>query len=222
MSIPYKMNKIFIIALLLSVWVAKAQQITLADDVKRSKSLDELQKSKELKYKDISGSPYLNKNFSKATLDSSKEILMLRLNSFANEMEVLVDTGIYILPKKNSFSKFTFLDSKETLVLYDSEYYTQLVDGNFQLLKKQAVKMVEAGKAPNSMISASPARFEKLKPEYFLLTNSSFTKIPKKEADFLNNFPDRKPEIEEIIKQNKIKMSDEESLIKLFTLLNEK
>ena len=119
----------------------------------------------------------------------------------------------------------TFEGTHEKLVLVNTRdeyavYFFELASGKNRLLKKITTKFHDAVPAPNSLISGTPTRFETLKPLYFIKTEDALIKIPKNTKDLAISFPDRKSELNDFIKTNKIKLNNEADLIKLTQFLN--
>lgn len=70
------------------------------------------------------------------------------------------------------------------------------------------------------MMSGTPAKFTKQDPIYYIKTKQQSIKIPKNIKDLPSLFPDKKNELEDFIKSNKVKIKDEASLISLVNFLN--
>lgn len=206
------------------------QQISLGEisrNAKFNKTIDEINNGKAvLKYSDIQGNPFYKNGFNNAKVGDTGTILPVRYNLFKDSFEILNDNDIYSVPKDNSFSKFTFLSSNEKFILdKDNDgiagYFLILTEGHSKLLKKFAVKFIPEIPAPNTMISGTPAKFENLKPVYYLKTEDNLIKISKKADDLINALPtDKKDAVKDFIKTNKIKLTEELDLIKLTNFLN--
>ncbi|MDR2206293.1 MAG: hypothetical protein LBE36_09100 [Flavobacteriaceae bacterium] len=184
-----------------------------------------------LTYSDLEGSPYYNTDFLPAKLGNTSYVVPIRYNVFADKIELLNGDDVYEAPKEigiigdNEWSKFTFEDSHETLVLintYDefTGYFFQLVSGKNRLLKKLTVKFKPPIPPPNHLIPGIPPKFENQPLIYFIKTEKDIIRIPKNTKELLNFFPENKDEIKDFIKKNNIKLNRETDLIKLVFFLN--
>jgi len=230
------MKKILITAVIVPVSILfHAQQNTSREsyfrDVRFNQDMEKTKNGeKKLGYVDIEGSPYYNPNFLPAKFGNSSEIHPIRYDCVADTVEFLNGNDIYKIPKENirkdsDLSKFTFEESHETLILVDtynefSGYYFLITNGKNQLLKKATIEFHPEVPAPNHLIKAIPARFEKPKTTYFIKTENDFIKIPKTNEEFLNHFSENKDKINDFLKKNKIKLKKESDLIKLASFLN--
>ena len=227
------MKTIFIVAgIFLSGISLQAQQISvteMARTARFSKIIDEVNNGpKKLKYSDIQGSPYYYANFVPARVGDTSGIIPIRYSPFLDSVEIMDNnTGnVYELPKEEAYPKFTFQTTNEKLVLVNtnnefSGYFFELVGGNSRLLKKVITKFKDEIPAPNSLLPSTPAKFEVLKPIYFVKTGDNLIKVTKKADDLINALPaDKKDVAKDFIKTNKIKLNEELDLIKLVTFLN--
>lgn len=173
---------------------------------------------------DVIGNPYSNLNFLPATIEDSQDSIPIRYDAYIDQVEVLIDDKVYELPKSEKFSTLKFKGSDITLVYLkeDGGYFFRLVDGKNQLVKKEKVKIqvIKSSIEPNSMIKDGYSKFERINPIYFIKTQEKLIKIPKNEKELIEYFPEQKIEMENFIKSNKIKIRQEESLIKLVNFLN--
>lgn len=228
------MKTIIITASLFLVgFLTRAQQHLSLGEAARTarfnKIIDEVNNGpKKIKYSDIQGSPYYYANFVPAKVGDTSGIIPIRYSPFLDSVEILDNnTGnVYELPKEEAYPKFTFETTKERLVLvntYDaySGYFIELVGGKNKLLKKLSTKFKDEIPAPNTLVSAIPAKFEVQRPIYFIKTENGVVKISKKADDLINALPaDKKEAAKDFIKSEKIKLNQELDLIKLVTFLN--
>jgi len=208
------------------------QHMTLGEAARAArfnKIIDEVNNGpKKLRYSDIQGKPYYYANFVPAKVGDTSGIIPIRYNSFLDSIEIMDNnTGsVYELPKEDNYPKFTFQTTQEKLVLVNtnneySGYFFELVGGKNRLLKKISTKFKDEIPAPNSLVSAIPAKFEVQKPIYFIKTDDNVIKVTKKADDLLNDLPaDKKDATKDFIKTNKIKLNEELDLIKLVSFLN--
>lgn len=184
-------------------------------------------KDKPLTYEDINGTPYYDKFFKSAkfTFDNNSEIALARYNAYRDEVEFKRGDEILALKPANVKNIF-FQDSGTTMVYFDGPnenekgYFFELVNGNNSLYKKVHIKYNEFVPAANSYSSDKPANFSKADVVYYLKTKNAFIKISKNNRDFLSNFDSNKNDIKSFINSNKIKLENENDLIKLVNYLN--
>lgn len=228
------MKTIIITASLLFVGIfSNAQQhMTLGEAARAArfnKIIDEVNNGpKKLKYADIQGSPYYYANFVPARVGDTSGVIPIRYSPFLDSVEILDSNSgnVYEIPKEEAYPKFTFQTTNEKLVLVNtnneySGYFFEVVGGKNRLLKKISTKFKDEIPAPNSLVSAIPAKFEVQRPVYFIKTEDNVIKLTKKADDLLNTLPsDKKDATKDFIKANKIKLNEELDLIKLVTFLN--
>lgn len=174
--------------------------------------------------KDVLGSPYLTPNFVPALVGESQEIVQIRYDAYSDKIEVLKDDQVYDVPKSEELSKFK-LKTTGVVIVYLKDYngyFFSLVDGRNQLLKKETIKLqvTKASVEPNSTVKEGYSKFERISPAYFIVSNNKIMKGPKNNKELLRLFPEKKSELEEFIKTNKINVKQEESLVKVITFLN--
>lgn len=208
----------------------QAQQISLGEisrTAKFGKLIDEQNNgATKIKYSDIKGIPYYYPEFINARIGNTSTSAPIRYNSFLDTVEIVNNEDVYQLPKDDSNPYFTFTTTKEKLVfvktddLY-SDYFFELSDGKYRVLKKVITKYQPAEPAPNSMIAGSPATFIPQKPLYFIKTENGFFKINKSAKELANHFPEKAKEITDFIDKNNIKLNKEEDLTKLGAFLNQ-
>ena len=224
---------IITVSLFFGGFLSHAQQhISLGEAARTArfnKIIDEVNNGpKKLKYSDIQGSPYYYANFVPARVGDTSGIIPIRYSPFLDSVEILDSNSgnVYELPKEEAYPKFTFETTHEKLVLVNtnneySGYFFELVGGKNRLLKKLSTKFKDEIPAPNSLVSAIPAKFEIQRPIYFIKTEDNVIKLTKKADDLLNALPaDKKDAIKDFIKTNKIKLNEELDLIKLVNFLN--
>lgn len=223
---------IITISLLLLGIFSDAQQLSIFESSRiayLNKTIDEINNGpKKIKYSDIQGTPYYYAKFISARIGDTSGIISIRYNPFMDKIEILDSNtnDVYELPKESNYPKFTFLTTQEKLVLVNtnnefSGYFFELATGKYRLLRKNITKFKPEIPAPNSLLTSTPAKFEVLKPIYFIKTDDSVIKVTKRADDLLNALPaDKKEDAKDFIKTNKIKLNEELDLIKLVTFLN--
>lgn len=223
------MNTKIILASLLSVSsiLAYSQQTLSINQVTGDNAVFSAQsENKPMKYEDISGSPYIDKNFYDAKVADNYEKISVRYNSYKDEVEFQKNGSPLILPKESQFSRIEISSPKQTLVLLDtgddlSGYFFELASGKNALYKKIKTKFIDAAPAANSYASGRPASFKLQQPVYYIKTEKGFIKKPKNQKDIIEQFSDKKDTLNAFFKSNKIKFDKEEDLIKLINFLNQ-
>lgn len=172
----------------------------------------------------IVGTPYFNVNFMSAIIGNTNEKAPIRYDAHLDRIEILFDDKVYEVPRNEDIPVFKF-EMINTPIVYVKEtkgYYFRLVDGKNQLLKKEKIKLKEIKSSiePNSLIKEGYIKFEKQNPLYFIKAGEKLLQVPKNAKDFVNIYPDRREELERFIKENNIKIKQEESLIKLVQFMN--
>ncbi|MEM1001504.1 MAG: hypothetical protein AAGH46_02520 [Bacteroidota bacterium] len=185
----------------------------------------------------IQGSPYLSNSFDKALMYYGDEFvgdIYFRYNGYNEEIEIKQtniegepikglgkDKKIKLVYNGNSLSFKTFIDKNGGT---KNGYLTLIKDGHFKLYRHLKIVFKEAKKAENSLVKGTPAKF--LQSDEFYLEQPSEKSIRQIE---LNNRKiiqlfndDTSSDLKEFLKNNKIKVNDENDLHQVINFLNEK
>lgn len=222
------MKKIFISIFSLLVFMSAQAQANLFNEAFRfTKFMDQVNtpEGKKLSYQDIEGNPYFERSFATANIENATTGIKSRYNSYTDTVELLTEESIFELPRSEKYSRIVFTKAAATLLYVnlspDTEgYYFELVPGKYQLLKKMKAEYRAGQKAVNSFTPAIEPRFDNLDPVYYVKYDQKLTKIGKKEKDLLQAFPSHTQEIQQFLKKNRLKLTQESDLIKLVTYLN--
>ncbi|OAZ03969.1 MULTISPECIES: hypothetical protein [Flavobacterium] len=179
-----------------------------------------------LNLKKIEGSPYLDDNFVLAEISGVPEKILIRYNILNDIIEVQFDNlKNYNLTKSDPYLTITPIGkaNKIKLLRYIRNeveifgYLTQILETKeIEVYKKNQVKLQNAKEPTSSYQETSPAKFIKLKPEYYWkLSNKKITQISKHKKGILELFPDKKEAINIYFKNNRIDFDDESSIIEL-------
>ncbi|MBN1253277.1 MAG: hypothetical protein JXA16_14150 [Bacteroidales bacterium] len=181
----------------------------------------------KLSYSEIKGSPYLTDDFVESKIYLSKDSIFsihLRYNIFNNQIEFQKENEVYAISNPEIFQKIEILNS--TFIYYNDKsdskknsYYKLLVEGDCYLLAKNRVRFKEQGEE-KPYVGASPAEFIRLKDQYLLFLNENSPIAIKNNKSLKNILSDKKDEISDFIKKEKISCQDENDLIKLITYYN--
>ncbi|MFC7346684.1 hypothetical protein ACFQO9_08160 [Chryseobacterium zhengzhouense] len=176
------------------------------------------------KYEEINGSAYINKNFQTANTTKDYAPIEARYNTYADQVEFQQNNQIYILPKEDRFSRIKFSNSNESLVLLTINgkpgYFFELYAGESKsLLKKVSSKVSIPEKSKNSYASDDTTPSFITTYTYFFKIGDKFFELPNKRKKIYDIFPEKKKELEDKIKVNKIDINTDQGLIKLLNLL---
>lgn len=175
--------------------------------------------------KDIIGSPYIDESFKQGTVKISQEISenkLLRYNAYTDDVEFLGDNNTAMLvPKtldveaKINGKTYKVFENPATNAL---NYFLVKNKGTLKLLVKNTKTIQEAVKAETGYQQDKPARFIDV-VTYFIATDDKLKEVRIKEKDILNTLTDY-PEAAKFIKENKLKIKNEDDLIVLLNHLN--
>lgn len=176
-------------------------------------------------YKDIVGSPYLNRDFTEGIFyfkDSTAYKIPIRYNIYSDEMEYQIKGINYAINDPKSLNRillgasyFIFLDSNT-----ERGYYEVLETGKYTLLQKRKVNFrPEEGPKPIEG-TIKPASFVKHPDIFFILNKDSQLKKISNLKSLINYMDDHKLKIESFVKKEKIKKAKKENLIKIVKYYN--
>lgn len=176
----------------------------------------------------IEGSRYIYESYQLAKLSTHPDILFnVRYNAYNDDIEVQgANNTSYALNKYSgtiivtmltgeNYINSKYVDNKENIKTGFFEVLN--TSGDFFLLKKQTIFVKEKEIAKTTYHKDKPAKYVKSSDEYYVKINDlTANKIPKKNKEFANLFPQEKETILSFIKSEKIKLKKEEDLIKVF------
>ena len=173
-------------------------------------------------YKDVKGSPYLNRDFQLAEVGGYKNIPM-RYNSYTDEFEFKQNDLNYILPKEENLSPIKFQNSNKKYFLFNlekSKQYLEEINSESKLYKKNSTIFKEYKKAATTYEQDSPPSFEQTPAKYFILKeDGAIVELSKKKAE--NSFPEKYKALKEFIKKNNLSYDKESDLIKMAIFLKQ-
>ena len=179
---------------------------------------------------DIEGTPYLNDEFIEgAIFTTSKNQFVnvpVRYNIFSDQIEFRTDDGsVMALAAPEAVEKVEFGD-------FQLEYIPYLLGnkikrGFFVLLEKGEVTLYsrprilfEQAKEPGAYSSAQPPKFLRRPDEYYIRAGKEPAEIIVKRKDISRVLPDHQKEVEDFIKDNRIKTNRPEDLSRLVQYYN--
>lgn len=182
---------------------------------------------------DIEGSKYLVDKFMPAVVSTMPDKLFnIKYNVFSGEMEVQSSNNkAYALNKYRKDIVITFINSKTTYQLFDYinsddmmqlGYFLVLNRGENKILKKEKIIFLEEKPSKTGYDEHRPPQYKRLDDKYYLKIagNSNAIELPKNKKKFAALFPDKKSDILDFIKSEKIKFSKDADLKKLVTHIN--
>jgi hypothetical protein len=185
--------------------------------------------NKNLVYKEIEGSPYLNEHFSKGVitlLDGTVlDSCLLRYNIFTDQMEYENEGTVYEVAPKLKVKRaqfdhhlFSYLRYKEK-DKQEERYFEVLAEGKVSLYKKRVVKFVPP--APSSAYNeAKQAFFELPQISYYVAKNGGETFLVRNKKALLKVFKSDKESMTTYISENGLSILKEGDLIKIVNQYN--
>lgn len=182
--------------------------------------------------KDIEGSPYMNDEFVKGDLLTTKSEMMngilLRYNVYDNEMEVKVKEIAYEVPAKDLVMRVILEDKTFDYLPFqvaDEEkqigYLELIKEGEWNLYCRHSKKYKEAQPPKAMQENGAPAKFIDKPVVYFLKKNQDDVAFGfKNKKQLVNLFPEHEKKVQEFISKNKLKYNDPEDLKKLLNFCN--
>lgn len=179
------------------------------------------------KVANISGTPYFDDKFYYADIIGVPEKVLTRYNTATDEIEIKKEDGQaeFLLPKTEEYSKIV---SKYGRYILKRVNYTSLKgesingylvelwsDETVSLLRRDKMRIEEAREG-NGYTGQIPAKYSKATPEYYLQTkNKEVVLFPKNKKALSEMFPEKKAQIEEFLKANKVSWKNEEGMTKI-------
>jgi hypothetical protein len=178
----------------------------------------------------VEGSPYSTSDFVSATILPINKPFLVKYDAYKDQMEVKKDGNVLILNKHVKEYVIKLNGNNGTYKILATPPYRALgyffvvsENQNISLYKKEVKNIEEEKAASYSNMSKTPAKFSKLKTEFYIKYSSEdvVIKLPRSKKQVINLFPDNKDQVKKFIKENNIKFSDEASLTKFVLFLNE-
>lgn len=182
------------------------------------------------KYANVAGSPYLDEAFKEGNVIINDTIpfsqVPLRYNivtdkmEFKNKREQLMEidysAGQYsFLIDDHHFKVLDYKDKNK----HQNGHLELLVDGAVQLYKKHN-RQFEKATQVKAFEEPLPDRFVENDPTFLIAKKGEIPETISKKRDLLQKLNVDNPKIEQYLKDNKLKMRSEESVIDLITFYN--
>jgi len=185
----------------------------------------------EDEFNEADGSPYFDKEFKPGTIISGDKIskAYLRYNIFFEEIEITQDPGSKDISalRKEQGTKATFDDRVFIYLLLGTGenqtgvYFQILSTGSqFDLYMKSTVRYIPPFYGSTHLQHDKPGKFE-ITNKFFLVSKAyKFIAIPENHRTLLKLLSYKKKETKNFLKKNKIKLNNEEDVIKFVEYYN--
>ncbi|MCB0460183.1 MAG: hypothetical protein KDC74_09250 [Flavobacteriaceae bacterium] len=182
--------------------------------------------SVDLRSKKLEGSPYINKIFLPAKLETDGNIYSMKYNAYQDEMEVEKDGKQFNLIKKINH-KITFLNDNKIYSPYsfkeNNEYkvgffVVLLEDKKISLFLKEKVKLYDEVKPKTGYEKYQPPKLKRMDDSFYISYDSKIAvQVPKKKKEILALFSGKADDVESYAKKNKLGFNKKDDLIKICT-----
>jgi len=176
------------------------------------------------------GSPYLTEEFTEATIVSSENQVFknvpLRYNVYNDLFEVQLDEGIFNLKPGGTVSKVNIQGHNFIYATYDyqsveGEGYLQLViEGQYTLFKQHRIIFKEAEPAQPYQ-EAKPAMFQVRDPLFYVAYGDNQPVFIRNKKSLQDMAGARERALNNFIKDNRLKIRNEDDMVKVVEFLNE-
>lgn len=226
-------QQIIILLLLVLPIIGKSQNVILKtiDDVRFSKMIQgEHFGIQNLSLKDIQGSPYLNDQFVKGTVITTKNDkyvdVPLRYDQYQDELQFKKDGKAMTFSPRDVVKRAEFGNRVFTYTTYQftdnktkEGYFEILADGNVRLLSQHTIKFFEKEKE-KPYVDPKPARFDWPLEDFYIQVGTLPAQHISKKKNLLEAFPKHHDEVARYYKSNKLSAKDKADLIKLVQYYN--
>lgn len=232
-----KMNKILTVILIATFVINNVNGQNAYSPVPEEGIVNFVTSNTEIEPSKAKGTPYLNEDFVHGEVivdDKVKEVGKMRYNAYRNEVEILDNISkdsYYSLLKRayikveidgKNYSIYTYVDSNESI---KTSYFTDLNKGALKLLFKPEALLKQA-RSPSTS-------YEKYVPPTYVW-NSSYYMLDEKNANAENHAVkvrltkksildftgDRKEQMKEYVKENKLNLRQEKDVISFLDYYN--
>jgi hypothetical protein len=203
---------------------AFGQSLSLSDLFQKNEKFNQLSDFYKKLDVEISGSPYLETQFSNGQIRVGKTtyIFPLRYNIYTDLFEI--ESGdVVFAANKEMIDTLTYLgscwfidNSVESRPIYQS---LAKKEGSY-LLKRYSVQFTEGSLGDSKKKNVYP-KFEDKPIRYFFKADSVEFEIEKNLKQVYAFFPEHSKQLKQFVKKNKVKKADESSLIALFNFIVE-
>jgi hypothetical protein len=225
-----------LIILLVVIWTAhvfgqignQSEAKDIRYEVAKLNSLNQNQGNKYLEEKDIAGSAYLSKQFQPSYVSkiNGAEIkdMPLRYNIYNDQMELKKDGKVMsiALPNEveriNMGGKVFIYKPYMTARNVRAGYFQVLYEGDYQLLKREQVKLRSPSEKTNQDDSL---RFERTPPQFYLRYSNGMAHLVNSQKTLIKILQPIPQKLIDYIKSNKINTRDEKQLVDLMEYMDQ-
>ncbi|GGD33567.1 hypothetical protein [Flavobacterium orientale] len=225
-----KTNLIFSVLGILSFFSVGFSQTYMEDTQQLIRLQNDMNARGHTKSKPIvTGSPYVLENYISGKVSNATENILFKYNAHDDEIEIIEGNKVSILvPEKNllitSVANFNYIytDYFDKKGEFQSGYLNFISDyDKVKFFKKEKIVVDPAVEPKNSYEVASPAKYRKVDPDYYVKINDAeAVYFSRKKKDLDKLFPAKEKEISKFIKDNNISLTKEENLDRLFSYIN--
>lgn len=209
-----------------------SQVITIQslDEFYTNQTLEKSMNGHSVDYSVFKGSPFVNEQFVKGdilTTSNTKYVgIPLRYNIYSDAIE-FEGKNKSAFEFEKSIIKSVTIDTTEYIYKpYGSNnninrsFFEVLLRGKATLLKKYNVRF-EKEQPAKPFSDPVPAQFITSKPDFYVAFGESEARKIFALKDFIKIFPDKQSELQQYIKTNRLKLGNQEDLIKIIQYYNQ-
>lgn len=215
----------------LFILIITSSTLALAQNSSISSLKNKLEGSEQsvVEYNDIIGSPFRYEEFKKSEvylkLNDGPIDYILNYDAYKDQMEYIENDVTYAVTNPNQIKKI--LINNEVFIytnyynfdIVKEGYFIEIISDYISLYKKEIISSVST-KSSNYNNRPGQVRFVKAKPTYYISIYGDPLHLIKNKKKLLSLFFN-KPEVEDFIKEKKIKLNSEDDLKEFVTFLND-
>lgn len=178
----------------------------------------------------VEGSQYVIDKFLPATIEGVEGTHLMRYNALNDDIEYQKEEDkIFVLDKTNKKYDVVFLNNKQKYGVYEyvdfsgestKGFLIELYASNLSLLKREKVKYVSDKYPKNGYEDLVPAHYERAADEYYIKQGDNIVAFPKNKKLLLAMYPEKKSEISNYLKSNRVSFKNERDLISTVAFLS--
>ena len=191
--------------------------------------LIDLSKKVDRSITNYDGSPYLSEEFVSGEVHDSKKKftgLLLRYNIFNDNIEFMQKGTTYALYAEPRIVKVLLGNEVYVVENYETKgkitpgYFARLDSGKVTLLVKKIVRFTEEQEPKALQAAATPAKFTRVADVfYYRIGNAETSKVGSLKS-FIDSLPDKKEDVSNYAKKEKLGTKNESDLVKLVKYYN--
>jgi len=179
----------------------------------------------------VEGSMFLDDDFHLGSMilksDTLVEGVKYRLNIFSKQMEMFFNNDTFALIHPEKIKNIDFDNKLFAYVGYeednkiDFDYFQVLAEGKCNLLMHYKVIIVPKNEPDTPLYTGSPNdKFVQFKYYFYQKGGNPANLLSKKSKSILKLFSDKKMEVDQYIKENNLKTSNDSDLVVIFQYYN--